>query len=313
MEYARKIGKKIITYMWSLAPIGSLEFEDFRDLTRQDKLHQYITASYNRSLKLSDKIFCRNQTAKEVIVGSLISLGRINLADYKKFGSNFDYLAEIAPFGILSSAAKHKQDIYRGVIPGINQDDFILLWNGGVWNRTDSPGMAEIMKHIWPKSKKIKLVLQGFYNPHQIYSREAKQMMDKVKKYGLLHKNVFIPEQWIEFSERGNYLTEANVGITLSPNIPDANYFIKTRFYDYLWAELPIILNEYESFAREVEKYKLGLVLTGDYDKQAEEIVKFVRNKKLQAEIKGNIRKYKQGKGWEDQLAPVISYCKELN
>ena len=312
MEYARKNGKNIITYMWSIAPIGSLEFRDFKSFKRQDELHRFIVDSYNKSLKYSDKIFCRDERAREVIVGSLITLGRVDLAGYR-IGHNFDSLVQIAPFGLSWGRPRHNKNIYRGVAHGIKQDDFIMLWNGGVWNRTDAPGMVKIMKHIWPKNRKIKLVFQGFYNPHGINTSEAKEAWRLLKKFELLNKNIFIPDKWIEFDERDGYLAEADAGITLSPNIPDANYFIKTRFYDYLWAELPIILNRCESFTSEVEKYGLGLVLAGDYKRQAWEIVKFVGNKKLQTEIRSNIREYKQGKSWDKQLKPVVEYCQKVN
>jgi len=43
-------------------------------------------------------------------------------------------------------------------------------------------------------------------------------------------------------------------GIVTSPDIPEANLFFKTRIYDYLWAELPIILYDCEAFASLVQE-----------------------------------------------------------
>ena len=204
------------------------------------------------------------------------------------------------------------KNIYRDVIPGITKKDFILLWNGGVWNRTDALGMVEIMKYIWQKDKRVKLIFQGFHNPHKIYSPEAKQTKQSVLKHKLLNKNVFIPDKWIPYDERGDYLAESDAGIALSPDIPDANFLIKTRYYDYLWAELPIILNNYDTFAAEVEKNKLGIVLRdNNYKHQAAEIIDFSRNKKARRQIKENIREYKRGLSWQQSLKPVIDYCRQ--
>lgn len=300
--------KKIITYLWSLAPIGSLEFKDFKSLKRQNELHKFIVTSYNTSLKLSDKIFCRDEHARDIVLGSLISLGKANLKNYQS-KRNFHNLIEVAPFGIDNNRPKHKKNIYRGILPGINQRDFLLIWNGGVWNWNDGVELVELMKNIWAKDKKIKLIMQGFHNPDKIYSEEAKKTFALAKKYKLTGKNIFFPANWIPFHERGNYLTESDMGIVTSPDIPESNYFIKTRFYDYLWAELPITLPGHEAFAGEVRKNNLGLILSGNKKQDAVNIIRFSRNKKLQANIKKNIRRYKKNMTWEKGLKPIVNYC----
>jgi len=312
LEYAYKNKKIIISYLWSISPIGSLEFKDVPSRDEQHKKHELVVDAYNKSLAYSDKIFCRSQKARDFILGSLSSLGRANVYNYGK-DRNFQNLIEVAPFGIPQTKPIHKKNIYRGVIKNINNNDFLLLWNGGVWNWNDAQGLVEIMRHISRQSKKIKLVFQGFHNPQSKYvlSREAKRAKRLAEKYKLIDKNIFIPSEWINFDERGNYLSEVDAGITLSPNIPEANYFIKTRYYDYLWANKPIILNEFEAFAPEVEENNLGLVLKGNYRVMAEEIIKFSKNKKNINLIEQNINVYKKGKDWKTGLAPVINYCKK--
>jgi len=311
LKYAYRLKKKIITYLWSIAPIGSLEFRDFKDFEQQEKLYNFIVESYNLSLQYADKIFCRSQAVKDFVLGSLVSLGKANLTNYIQ-DRNFNNLISLAPFGIDSIPAKHHKNIYRNVIPGVTNKDFILIWNGGIWNWHDGISLVKIMNYIKQYNKNIKLIFQGFYNPDKIYSLQAQQTKKLADKLKLTNHNIFFPEKWISFAERDSYLTESNAGIVTSPNIPEANYFLKTRFYDYLWAELPIILNTYEAFAPEVSKYNLGLVLSGNYKQDAQAILNFVKNKKLQIKIKKNIIKYKQTLSWRQQLKPVIDYCKKI-
>lgn len=308
LQYAHAQHKIIITYLWSIAPLGSLEFKDFRDLRQQMQLHQSILSSYNSSLQLSDKIFCRSQQVKDLVLGSLISLGRANLLNYRP-KRNFDDLLELAPFGLPATPPKHQYNVYRRVVPNINPADYLLIWNGGVWNWHDACHLVKTMQLIWQRNKKIKLIFQGFHNPDKIYSLEAQRARKLADRLKLADRNIFFPDNWINYDDRGNFLTEADAGIVSSANIPETNYFIKTRFYDYLWAELPVILNQAEAFAAEVAKHNLGLVLSGQLQSDAAQIIKFVDHQKLHRQIKKNIQVYKKNLTWSKTLKPIINYC----
>ena len=306
--YAYRKKKTIVTYLWSIAPIGSLEFKDFKNKLKQNRLHQYITASYNLSLLLSDKIFCRDEQIKKFILGSLTNLGRVNLKNYEK-SKQLKNLVEAAPFGIETLTPKHKKDIYRTKYKNINKNDFLLIWNGGIWNWNDGQTLIKAMDLL--KNKNIKLIFQGFKHPseYQKLSLEAQKTISLAKKLKLMNKNVFFIEKWVPFEQRGNFLTECNAGIVTSPDILEANLFLKTRIYDYLWAELPILLNDSEAFAKIIEKNNLGIVAkTKNPRDLANKILKLYTNKKLQEQIKNNIKKYKQQISWQKTLKPVKNY-----
>jgi hypothetical protein len=308
--YAYKKRKKIISYRWSIAPIGSLEFKDFKNQKKQNDLHQYIINSYNLSLLTSDKIFCRDEQVKKLIMGSLISLGRINLENYK-IDKKLNRLIEVAAFGIDSNSPKHNNDIYRGKFKNIDKNDFLLIWNGGIWNWNDGQTLIKAMNVL--KGKKIKLIFQGFRHPQKNIhlSSEAEKTINLTKKLGILDKNVFFMDKWVPFEERGNFLTEADLGIITSPNIPEANLFLKTRIYDYLWAKLPIILNDSEAFAEIIKKNELGLVAkTGNYLDLAEKILNLKNDKKLYSQIKNNIENFKKQISWNKTLTPLKNYLK---
>jgi glycosyltransferase involved in cell wall biosynthesis len=313
MYYAYQKKKTVITYLWSIAPIGSLEFSDFNNINKQRKLHEYITASYNLSLLLSDKIFCRNERVRNLVLGSLVSLNRIDLKNYQE-DKTLKNIVEVAPFGIEARSPKHKKDIYRGVIKGIDKNDFLLIWNGGVWNWNDGKTLVETMKIIRDKYKKknIKLILQGFKHPaeNQKLSHEAKKTLKLIKKYKLENKNIFVTP-WLPFKERENYLTECDAGIVTAPNIPEANLFLKTRIYDYLWAQLPVILGDNEAFASFIAQMKLGLVAKcASVEDFAEKIIELESNKNLQASIIGNIKQVKKELSWKKTLKNLEKYFK---
>ena len=309
--YAYSRNKTIITYLWSIAPIGSLEFQDFPERKRQKDLHQFITASYNLSLLVSDKIFCRDEQIKTFLWGSLTSLGRVNLDNYYKH-KKLENMIESAPFGLESTKPKHTHDVYRGRFKNIDHKDLVLIWNGGVWNWNDGTTLMEAMKKL--KKEKVKLVFQGFKHPDkdQGLSQEAKRTWRAAKEKDVVGNNVFFSEEWIPYHQRGNYLTECDIGVVSSPDIPEANLFFKTRIYDYLWAELPIILNDCEAFAPTVRDKGLGLVArTGDAKDWADKIAKLKKDKKLRDRIKKNIRDHKKELTWTKTLKPVEKYLEK--
>lgn len=309
--YAYHKKKTILIYLWSIAPIGSLEFKDFADEKKQNRLHRYITASYNLSLLLSDKIFCRDNKTKDLIVGSLISLGRINLNFYK-VSKNFSTLVEEAPFGIEAVEPEHKRNIYRNNISGIDKKDFLLIWNGGIWNWNDAVSLIKAM-NVLKKYKDIKLIFQGYKHPSkwQKLSKEANSAIQLSSQFNLTNRNVFFIKDWLPYKERANYLVECDAGIITSPNIAEANYFLKTRIYDYLWGNLPVILNDSEAFAPIISRNSLGLLArTGDYKDLASKIFDLYRDKYLRRRIKINIIKFKKEIQWKKTLRNIDEYLK---
>lgn len=302
--------KKIIaTYLWSIAPIGSLEFKDYKSPAEQAKLHRFITASYNLSLLLSDKIFCRDEGVRKLVLGSLISLGRVNLDNYQK-DSGLHNLVEAAPFGVDSQKLPKIKGSYWQKYAGIKPGDFILVWNGGIWNWNDGETLVRAMSLL--KKYRIKLVFQGFKHPEpgQKSSVKAEKTLALAERLRLINKNVFFIDDWVPYNERYHFLGNSDAGIVCSPDIPEANLFFKTRVYDYLWAELPVILGDCEAFAPLIKTHGLGLIAkTGASSDWAKQILLLSRDINLRRQIRKNIKKYKQTIGWEKTLSPVKAFA----
>ncbi len=308
--YAYEKRKIILTYLWSIAPIGSLEFKDFGNNNKQHQLHEFISASYNLSLLLSDKIFCRDEQIKKLVFGSLISLGRFNLSNYN-LNKKLEKLIEVAGFGIDNSSFSKKRGFYRGVLKGINNNSFILNWNGGIWNWNDAETLIKAMYIL--RNKNIKLVFQGCKNPsgNDNISQEAQKAYNLAKKLKLKNKNIFFVDTWVPHNERSGFLLESDVGLVSSPDIPEANLFFKTRIYDYLWTELPVILNDCEAFASLVKKKSLGLISkTGDAKSWARNIEILSEDAGMIRQIKFNIREYKKDILWSKTLKPLSCFLK---
>ncbi|MBD3248337.1 glycosyltransferase [Candidatus Falkowbacteria bacterium] len=303
--YGRK--KRIITYLWSIAPIGSLDFQG-----HSRGLNEYIVSLYNLTLLLSDKIFCRDETAKKIILGSFASLGRMSVGNYN-LDRSFDSLIEEAPFGIEKKIPVHKKNVYRDVLPGVKKDDFLILWNGGLWNRNDGQVLIRAMG-LLKKYNKFKLIFQGYKHPDPAckITSEAKKVIGLAKKMGLKDKTVFFIDDWVSHNEKGNYLTECDLGVATCQRVADAMYLLKTRVYDYIWAGMPTVISDCDSLAPLISKNGLGLVCkTGDHKDLAEKIFEIYNNKVLKRKIEKNIYQYRKEINWTKTLEPISRYLED--
>ena len=70
------------------------------------------------------------------MTGRFASAGRLNRANYEA-DPELRRLLQIVPFGIGAPPPPAAGRVLRGVVPGIEADDRIVLWAGGMWNWVD--------------------------------------------------------------------------------------------------------------------------------------------------------------------------------
>src|SRR5206468_8785633 len=84
---------------------------------------------------------------------------------------------------------------------------------------------------------------------------------DLATELGLTGTHVFFNEGWVPYEERQNYLLEADIGVSTHLDHVETAFSFRTRILDYLWASLPIVATEGDSFATLIEAEGLGLTV----------------------------------------------------
>ena len=97
---------------------------------------------------------------------------------------------------------------------------------------------------------------------------DARALADEL---GLAGRNVFFNEGWVDYSERQNFLLEANVGVTVHFDSAETRFSFRTRALDYLWAGLPIVATDGDAFAELIEREGLGLTVPAEDPEALEE------------------------------------------
>lgn len=271
------------------------------------------TAILNQQLQLGDFFVCANERQRHFWLGQLAALGRINAYNYSR-DNELESLIAVAPFGIDRTDPVTTRPAIRGVVPGIGHDDKVIIWGGGIYDWFDPETLIRAVGQLAKRHPDVRLFFMGTAHPNpdvpemQALSR-ARSLADTL---GLGGKNVFFNDQWVPFAERQNYLLEADVGVSTHFQHVETTFSFRTRILDYLWARLPIVTTEGDSFGDLVERENLGASIP-ERDGAALEaaLEKLLFNGKAAAAARKNVDRVRAEFFWDHALRPIVEFCRQ--
>jgi glycosyltransferase involved in cell wall biosynthesis len=167
------------------------------------------------------------------------------------------------PMGIPDDPPYGGQRVLKGVVPGIRPEDKVVLWMGGIWEWTDPITLGEAMERVLRHHPEVRLV----FGAAQHYDERVVPPMSKAAQFlrwcrekGWLGRYVFFLD-WIPYDQRGAYLLEADVGISLHDHPLESRYAVRARSLDYLWASLPCVLSAGDELADLMKTHGLARVV----------------------------------------------------
>lgn len=270
-------------------------------------------AMYEDFFRLADLFLVSNQRQLDFWAGYAFGTDQILVSSYEK-RPFFDRLL-YAPMGIDSSQKlEHSKNVMRGVIPGINKTDKILLWTGGIWNWYDAQTLVRAMDVVRKKRPDVKLVFFGTKhpNPNVPEMREATKALRLATDLNLLGTSIFMQDGWVPYSERINYLLEADIAINTSKPSIEAEFSHRTRVLDHLLAELPTIATEGDYLTDDViAKHSLGISVPPNNEKAIADAIIALLDTDLYEETIKNIRSVRASFDWTKTLLPLQRALKE--
>ncbi len=195
-------------------------------------------------LQNGDFFLCASPMQRSFWLGMLAAAGRINRANYEGDPA-LDRLLGIVPFGIseLPPQRAPKPRI-RGVVPGIGRDDRIVVWAGGLWNWVDPLTLVRAVAELRTRRPDVVALILGTRHPNpEIGEMDmARQARALAAELGLEGHGVSFVE-WVPYEERGAWLLECDVGVSLHRPGVEAEFAFRTRVLDYIWTGLPMVLS----------------------------------------------------------------------
>jgi glycosyltransferase involved in cell wall biosynthesis len=215
-----------------------------------------------------DVFLCASERQRDFWLGWMDAAGRVN-PDTHEHDPGYTSLLRVVPFGLPETAPQAGPARFRGVIPGISEQDLLVLWGGGIWNWFDPLTLIRAAAATRDSLPELRVLFPGPASPSRAVPRmgmeqSARALSDSL---GVTGSRVFFGSGWIPYEQRGSAFLEADIGVSLHREDIETRFSFRTRVLDYLWAGLPVIATEGDSMAELVRSEDLGAVVAyGDVD-----------------------------------------------
>jgi glycosyltransferase involved in cell wall biosynthesis len=266
----------------------------------------------NDQLERADFFLCASGKQRDLWMGHLAGIGRVNPVTYDGDESLHSLLA-IAPFGIGEEPPVQSRSGIRGSIPGIGADDKVILWGGGVYNWFDPITLVHAVHRLSRRLPEVRLLFLGMKhpNPGVPQMRVAHETLALAQELGIEGSTVFFNKEWVEFGDRHNYLLDADVGVSTHLEHIETEYSFRTRILDYLWASLPIVATDGDSFSSIIREEGIGeVVAPGDVEGLEQALERLLCDPDAAQECRENIKRIAPYYHWSACLAPLVEFCR---
>lgn len=294
-------------------PMHLEQLEQGKDLGVEERLQSSVDVIgvLNDQIIRADFMLCASDKQRDFWLGQLAAMGRINPVTYDQDPS-LRKLLDVAPFGLDDTAPIQKHHAIKGTVPGIAEGDKVILWGGGIYNWFDPITLIHAVDALAKRRPNVRMFFLGGQhpNPHVPKMKMAYQAQQLAKDLGLLDSIVFFNEGWVPYDERADFLLDADVGVSTHLDHLETAFSFRTRILDYLWASLPIVSTEGDTFAELIAAHQLGRVVPAK-DVTALEVAleEMLFDGDEHAATKIRVAEFAQTMTWEKVLAPLIAYC----
>lgn len=266
----------------------------------------------NTQLRRGDFFLCASERQRHFWLGHLAALGRLTPSLYDSDPTVRSLLA-VAPFGLSGKAPRRTAAPIRDGIEGIGSGDRVVLWAGGVYSWLDPLTLLRAVARLSARQSDIRLVFLGMRHPNpEVPDMDVGvQTRQLAGRLGLTGKHVFFNESWVPYSERQNWLLDADCGVITHFEHIETTFAFRTRVLDYLWAGLPIVTTDGDSFADLVREEGLGAVVPAeDPVALAGALERVLYDEDFARAARERIAVVRERFTWETALAPLIAFCR---
>ena len=301
--WLREIGRPIVADMITPFHIENIQ-------TSQDDFQRSLSIITD-SLCKADFYVCGNERQRIYWLGMLTALDRLSKTQRDR-DPEFRKLIDVVGFGIPAEEPVARKPALKGVVPGIHRGDFVLTWFGGIWDWLDPMPLVHGVCAAYKVNPRIKLFFSMYRKANDQPTQTAQRVRNLAIQLGALDKCIFFSDLPVPFDDRADFLLDSDMGVILqSPNF-ETQISARTRAMDYLWANLPILINRGDEIAEIVEPHGLGLVLnSSDASEICRSLLAYAGNASHSEAARQAIREQKARFQWSRMVQPLVNFCRE--
>jgi glycosyltransferase involved in cell wall biosynthesis len=202
-------------------------------------------AARRLQLRSADLVLCAGRRQGELLEAEIETFGDANRPPLRN-----------VPFGIDGELPLGEGHPLREYFVQLGAGDKVVLWWGSLWRWLDAETAIRAIASLADSRPDIKLVFtagrlpNGDAERHSVLA-EAKGLATEL---GVLDRSVLFLEEWVPFAQRGDYLRDADIGLTLHRDSEEASLAARARYMDYLSAGLPCVLGRGDETAERFEQ-----------------------------------------------------------
>ncbi len=295
-------------------PMHLEQLEQAKDLPAGERALAVADATrvLNETIARADFMLCASEKQRDFWLGQLAGQGRVNPAVYDE-DETLSSLLAVVPFGLSDDPPVQARHGIRGAVPGIGADAKVIIWGGGVYNWFDPLTLIRAVDVLSKRHDDVRLFFLGMSHPNPGVPKmrvawETRQLADEL---GLTDGVVFFNEGWVPYDERADFLLDADVGVSTHFLHIETAFSFRTRILDYLWATLPVVATEGDTFAGLIAEHGLGRVVPAeDVDALAAALEELLYDGEAAAAAREHIVRFAEGFRWSVVLRPLVEFCR---
>ncbi len=279
---------------------------------RRKAVHERYRKAHLWALASADFILCASERQKDYWLGMLSALGRVNPFTHDD-DPLLEHLLQIVPFGLPAEAPRYRRPVLKGVYPGIEPDDKVVIWGGGIWDWLDAQTAVKAMALIAKRRSDVKLFFMGTQRPNPMVApmNAVEEVIALSRRLELTDRYVMFHD-WVPYEDRQDYLLEADIGIGLHRDLLETRFAFRSRFLDYLWAGLPMVTTEGDVLSELVVGSQLGKVIPpGDEQGAMEAILGLLDTPNLKESYRPRLAEAAARYRWDVVTEPLVAFCRE--
>lgn len=258
-----------------------------------------LKAGYSISKKCNAKLV---YDSHEVATGSILADNYLPVKKYIEFNERKIIRKAYKVISVSNAAADYLADLYNIQRPtvitncpnyySLNNDDsntFEVLYQGIM---SYGRGYEELIEAVKLFDPSISLVIRG-------YGEIKDELIDLAKREGVQNRVYFAKP--VEINQLIEAASHSSVGVVLTrPVCINYSLTVSNKLFEYIQAELPLILSNVPEHVYLNNKYKIGIVIDDlEPNTIASAVNRLNNNAQLYEELKNNVKLAKESLSWE--------------
>jgi glycosyltransferase involved in cell wall biosynthesis len=292
--------------------LENLTMHDDLPMARRMAVHDHDLSVVVDQLRQADFFICASDRQRDYWLGALSIADRVNPSTYTD-DPTLRRLIDVVSFGLSAEPPTPTRAAIRSEVPGIQPDDVVALWGGGIWNWFDPLTAIRAVAGLRSELPGLKLFFMGLRhpNPQLPQMAMARQAVELAGQLGVLDRQVFFRDGWVPYDDRVNYLTSADIGISLHFDHVETRFSYRTRLLDYLWAGLPVIATAGDVLSNELATAGAGLAVPqADVAAVTDALRQLAGDPARRAAMRERSRALTAEHTWERVAEPLLAFCR---